>query len=746
MEASTIQKKVWNLATVLSGAGVGFTDYITQLTYLLFLKMDDESTTILGEESAIPEGYRWSNVKGLIGDDLVKQYEKTLNELSKQKGLVGNIFRKASNKIQQPVYLQKVISMINEDTWLALDTDVKGAIYEGILEKNGRDAKSGAGQYFTPRALIQAMVDVTHPRIGEIIIDPACGTGGFLLAAFDVMRRQTNDAGELERLRSSELYGYDNTPLVVTLASMNMYLHGMDASRSPIECRDSLAKAPDVMADVVLANPPFGKRAAGSVTISRDDFFAETSDNQLNFLQHIMTMMKQGARAAVVLPDNVLFEAGAGEIIRKKLLEDFNLHTVLRLPAGIFYAQGVKANVLFFRSGESTKETWYYDYRTGISHTLVQNPLKRSDLDDFVKRYEEQPRKATYSESNPNGRWRCFPVEELLQRDKTSLDITWIREKDDTDTDMTLDELIAQMKAQSQAISDAVDQLDALLNTKKRRQMKSVGIIESYQTGLRDNIDKTKAKILDLAIHGKLVRQEPKEESASILLDRIYEEKVKVVKGKKIKKNKNESRIFRTADGHWIEHFEDKKREDVCLDKEIPFDVPKNWEWVRLGAIVDFSKSNSVKSKEIKDTDWILDLEDIEKETGRLIQKKTNKQADSKSDKHSFEAGNVLYSKLRPYLNKCIIADEKGFCTSEILAFDFGEIYNKYAQVYLMSSFFVKYAMNGAYGVKMPRLGSKQGNAALFPLPPLAEQHRIVAKVEELFAALDKMRKCIVSS
>ena len=679
MEASTIQKKVWNLATVLSGAGVGFTDYITQLTYLLFLKMDDESTTILGEESAIPEGYRWSNLKGLIGDDLVKQYEKTLNELSKQKGLVGNIFRKASNKIQQPVYLQKVISMINEDTWLALDTDVKGAIYEGVLEKNGRDAKSGAGQYFTPRALIQAMVDVTHPKIGEIIIDPACGTGGFLLAAFDVMRRQTNDAGELERLRSSELYGYDNTPLVVTLASMNMYLHGMDASRSPIECRDSLAKAPDVMADVVLANPPFGKRAAGSVSISRDDFFAETSDNQLNFLQHIMTMMKQGARAAVVLPDNVLFEAGAGEIIRKKLLEDFNLHTVLRLPAGIFYAQGVKANVLFFRSGEPTKETWYYDYRTGISHTLVQNPLKRSDLDDFVKRYEEQPRKATYSESNPNGRWRCFPVEELLQRDKTSLDITWIREKDDTDTDMTLDELIAQMKAQSQAISDAVDQLDDLLNTKKRRQMKSVGIIESYQTGLRDNIDKTKAKILDLAIHGKLVKQ----------------------------------------DGVWKE----VKLKEVLLPMKRKVPSGDTFKYIDIDAIDN--KNNRIKEPKILETS----------------------KAPSRASRAT-ETGDVLFSMVRPYLRNIALVEENDCIASTgfFVCRPSSKLYSKYCYYFMLSPYTVNGLNQLMKGDNSPSINKGDIENWIIPLPSLAEQHRIVAKVEELFAALDKMRKCIVSS
>ena len=255
------------------------------------------------------------------------------------------------------------------------------------------------------------------------------------------------------------------------------------------------------------------------------------------------------------------------------------------------------------------------------------------------------------------------------------------------------------------------------------------------------NYEQLKNSILQEAIEGRLVPQDPNDEPASVLLDRIRDEKAKLVKEKKIKKDKNESRIYRSADGHWMEHFTDKKRPDVCIDEEIPFDIPETWEWCRLGFIVDFSKSFSVKASEIKDTDWILDLEDIEKETGRLLQKKTKKQADSKSDKHSFAKGNVLYSKLRPYLNKCIIADQDGYCTSEILAFDFRDIYNKYAQTYLMSHFFVTYAMSDAYGVKMPRLGSKQGNAALFPIPPLSEQHRIVEKLEQILPKVEEYGK-----
>lgn len=372
-----LTKKVWTLATTLAGQGIGFTDYITQLTYLLFLKMDDENVKLLDEESAIPEGYRWENLIELDGLDLIVQYENTLKILSEQDNLIGTIYTKAQNKIDKPVYLKKVITMINEEQWLIMDGDVKGAIYESILEKNGQDKKSGAGQYFTPRSLISAMVDVTRPQIGETVCDPACGTGGFLLAAYDYMKKQSQDKGKRDFLRNKALHGSDNTPLVVTLASMNLYLHGVGTDRSPIICQDSLEKEPDILVNVILANPPFGTRPSGSVDINRSDFYVETKNNQLNFLQHIMLSLKTGGRAAVVLPDNVLFEGGAGEVIRKKLLSEFNLHTILRLPTGIFYAQGVKANVLFFTKGSRTKDIWFYDYRTDVKHTLATNPMQR---------------------------------------------------------------------------------------------------------------------------------------------------------------------------------------------------------------------------------------------------------------------------------------------------------------------------------------------------------------------------------
>lgn len=279
------------------------------------------------------------------------------------------------------------------------------------------------------------------------------------------MKGQSQDKAKREFLRNEALSGTDNTALVVTLASMNLYLHGVGTDRSPIICADSLEKQPEKLFDVILANPPFGTRPAGSVDIQRDDFITETKNNQLNFLQHIMMSLRNGGRAAVVLPDNVLFE-GSGETIRRKLLTDFNLHTILRLPTGIFYAQGVKANVLFFTKGEPTHDVWFYDYRTGVKHTLANNKLERRHLDDFVACYNPDnisARTETYNaETQPNGRWRKYPAEELLKRDKTSLDITWMK-IEDTD-DRTLAELMADIKTSSDNIASAVSKLQELLS------------------------------------------------------------------------------------------------------------------------------------------------------------------------------------------------------------------------------------------------------------------------------------------
>lgn len=461
-QSSDLNKKVWDVFDVLAGQGIGSTDYLTQFTYLLFLKMDEEASELTGKESRIPEGYRWDSLfvdlsgQDMLPEDQLVQYEDILETLSSDSNpdaFVRNIFAKAQNKIDNALYLSKVISMINSVNWFDLSSDVKGSLYESILQKNGQDKKSGAGQYFTPRPLIQAMVDVTDPRVGELVWDPACGTGGFLMVAYDHMRAQTKQAAKLKKLREQGLRGQDITPLVVTLGSMNMYLHGIEGSKSPITLGDSLQSLPENLADVVLANPPFGARPAGSIEINREDFVTDTNNNQLNFLQHIMSLVKTGGRAAVVLPDNVLF-VKEGAPIREHLLKYFNLHTILRLPSGIFYAQGVQTNVLFFKKGEPTKDIWYYDLRSGSNFTIAKNQLKREHFDDFVKCYapkgqgDYEERQETYNpESNPNGCWRKFKAQDILASDDCNLNVpTWIVEEKSAIEQMSLEELLAGMQ------------------------------------------------------------------------------------------------------------------------------------------------------------------------------------------------------------------------------------------------------------------------------------------------------------
>jgi type I restriction enzyme M protein len=445
-ELSTIVQRVWNYCHILRDDGVSYGDYLEQLTYLLFLKMADER----GQTEAIPPELSWSSLISLKGEALAGHYGHVLAELGRGTGLMATIFRRASNKIADPAKLERLLALIDKESWTGLSLDVKAAIYEGLLEKNAQDTKSGAGQYFTPRPLIQAIVEVMQPAPGQRIADPAAGTGGFLLAAYDYILRQHSplDPEQYHHLHHEALRGWEIVDNTARLGVMNLYLHGIGANgaASPISVGDSLLSDPGERFDLVLTNPPFGKKGSmtftpaaaetrrETYTIVRDDFWAATSNKQLNFVQHVKTLLKPGGRAAMVVPDNVLFEGGAGEIIRRKLLHHTDMHTLLRLPPGIFYAQGVKANVLFFdakpaseRAG--TEALWIYDLRTNQNFSLKQNPLTHADLDDFVACFNparRQERTATWSESNPQGRWRCYHYEELLTRDKANLDIFWL--------------------------------------------------------------------------------------------------------------------------------------------------------------------------------------------------------------------------------------------------------------------------------------------------------------------------------
>jgi len=487
-DSKQLVNKLWNYCDILRDDGLSYGDYVEQLTYLLFLKMDDERIKLFGKKSDIPKEYNWRSLLEKDGPDLEAHYIKLLNELGKKEGIIGVIFRKAQNKIQDPAKLRRlVIELIDKENWLSLETDVKGDAYEGLLEKNAEDVKGGAGQYFTPRAVINAMVDVMKPQPGTKIHDPACGTGGFFISAYNYMVKHSKlNRDQKHELKHHTFTGNEIVPLAARLCVMNLYLHGINGEENPISPDDSLKKNPGALYDMVLTNPPFGKKSSETIiteegktakkdmTILRDDFWAKTSNKQLNFLQHVRSILKINGRAAIVLPDNVLFEGGAGETIRKKLMQTCDLHTILRLPTGIFYAQGVKANVLFFdKKAASDKhqssKVWIYDMRTNRHFTLKENPMKYEDLKEFIECYNPEnrfERKETYSEKNPDGRWRCFDYDELIKRDKTSLDIFWIKDKSLEDIDNLPDpDVLANEIAED--LENALEQIQEIVSDLK---------------------------------------------------------------------------------------------------------------------------------------------------------------------------------------------------------------------------------------------------------------------------------------
>ena len=472
MTDSSIISKIWNLANVLRDDGVGYGDYLEQITYLLFLKMADELNKppynkglhfprlkdVENKEIKDGDYCNWETLVSKRGAELEAFYVQMLRSLSTEKGMLGQIFTKSQNKIQDPAKLLRVINMIDQEQWSMMGADIKGRIYEGLLEKNAEDTKSGAGQYFTPRALIKTMVACVQPKPMKTIADPACGTGGFFLAAYDwIVANNQLDKEEKEFLKNNTFHGNEIVANTRRLCLMNMYLHNIGEidGESFISSNDALVSDDGNRYDYVLANPPFGKKSSMTITnaqgeaekedlsYNRQDFWETTSNKQLNFLQHIRTMLKVTGEAAVVLPDNVLFEGGAGEEVRKQLMKTTDLHTILRLPTGLFYANGVKANVLFFNNKAAskevqTKEVWIYDYRTNIHHTLKKKQMTAEDLAEFVQLYNpgnRHKRKETWSEANPEGRWRKFSYEEILSRDKTNLDIFWLKDQSLTDLD-----------------------------------------------------------------------------------------------------------------------------------------------------------------------------------------------------------------------------------------------------------------------------------------------------------------------
>jgi type I restriction enzyme M protein len=478
MNASTLVQKVWNFCHTLRDDGVGYGDYLEQLTYLLFLKLAHEYSEPPYERNThIPKSCDWTTLRSRTGEPLEAHYLSVLHKLGQEPGMLGAIFFKAQNKIQDPAKLARLVQMIDAERWISLDTDTKGDLYEGLLQKNAEDTKSGAGQYFTPRALIEAMVACVRPAPMKTIADPACGTGGFFLGAHNWLNRPDANLNKRQKefLRDHTFHGNEIVPGTRRMCLMNLFLHNIgELDGEPlVERTDALIADPGKRFDYVLANPPFGKKSSMTITnedggedrdaltYQRQDFWETTSNKQLNFLQHIVTILKDTGQAAVVLPDNVLFEGGAGEKIRRKLLETCDVHTLLRLPTGIFYAQGVKANVLFLDARPKdgrvhTKGVWIYDLRTNMHFTLKTRQLKLTDLHDFIDCYNPENR----HERTQSERFRYFSHEALVARDKASLDIFWL--KDDSldklddlpPPDVLQQEIIEHLEAALQSFRD----------------------------------------------------------------------------------------------------------------------------------------------------------------------------------------------------------------------------------------------------------------------------------------------------
>ena len=458
--------------------GVSYGDYLEQLTYLIFLKMSDEyAKPPYRKQTGIPEGYGWTDMNTLTGADLEEQYKKTLEKLGEQGGILGQIFKGAINKVSNAAILYRIVQMIDREKWVSMSSDVKGEIYEGLLQKNA-----------------EAMVACIRPEPMKTIADPCCGSGGFFLAAQSFLADPENyslDREQKEFLKNGTFYGNELVASTFKLCLMNLYLHNIgDIYGSvPVAHGDSLLTDPGYRVDYVLTNPPFGKKSSLTFTneegeqeeedlvYNRQDFWTTSSNKQLNFVQHINTLLKVTGKAAVVVPDNVLFEGGAGETVRQKFLWTCDLHTILRLPTGIFYKPGVKANVIFFdkrppSAERQTKTVWVYDFRTNVHFTLKQNPMTDKDLEDFIACYHPEnrfERTETWSPANPDGIWRCFDVEkDILPRDKTSLDIFWIKDKSLADLDNlpAPDVLAADIIENLQSALDSFSELQAALGKK----------------------------------------------------------------------------------------------------------------------------------------------------------------------------------------------------------------------------------------------------------------------------------------
>lgn len=752
-------------------AGInGDAQRIEQMVWMFFLKVYDtqeidweDDATDNGEEyvSIIPEPLRWRNwapskdkngqKKGdaLTGDNLLNFVNNTLfpvlqgkdsfdkkykgiritNESKRHEAIVQEVFNEVNQYMKNGTLLRDVIDII--DGVNLLDNEEShtfGDIYESLLRD--LQSASNAGEFYTPRPVTDFTVEKIDPRLGELMGDLASGTCGFVVSALNYLEKQKRTA-EDEVLFQQSVMGQEWKPFPYLLGVTNVILHGikepmlyhMDSLSHPMSDYQEDGKL-----NTIAMNPPFGG-ATDAATIKNFKQEYRSSETADLFMVLIMQRLAENGRAGVVLPDGFLFGTdGPKFAIKKRLLTEFNLHTIVRLPTSVFAPYtGIATNILFFNNapaddapeGFATKETWFYrlDMPKGYKHFNKTNPIKAEHFNP-VREWWNNRRELDNGEKS-----RAFTPQELLELSCNFDLCKFPKEEEDilTPKEVMASYLDRSEECYRQIRNSFSNLLNNLQGSKERIDyQKSVANPWKELAEISASLpERLKKSILQEAITGKLGTQNEKDEPACFLIEQIRKDKNRLVEEGLLKK---------------------RDLEEIPIEEdEMPFTIPDSWEWCKLGWLVDFSKSSSTSSDSIDEESWLLDLEDIEKDSGRLLIKKRMKDVRSLSDKRKFYKGNVLYSKLRPYLNKVIVADEDGYCTTEILAFDFGLVYNKYAQYYLMSPFFVNYAMLGSFGTKMPRLGSKHGNEAPFPLPPIAEQYRIVKRIEDLFAEIDNL-------
>lgn len=826
MNNQEIISKLWNLCNVLRDDGITYFQYVTELTYILFLKIAKEK----GTEENIPEGYRWKNLADLDGTDLRKFYVKLLNHLGENgTGIIKEIYKDATTSIKSPNNLRTIIKYIDLFDWSTESEDSFGTIYEGLLEKNANETKSGAGQYFTPRPLIDCIVRLMKPQPKERCNDPACGTFGFMIAAARYVRSQTDDFFDLpedvQKFEFTEAFtGCELVQDTHRLALMNAMLHNMYGK---IILGDTLSDDGTALKDfdLVLTNPPFGTKKGGE-TSSRSDFTFTTSNKQLNFLQHIYHSLKRGGRAAVILPDNVLFADGDGEKIRVDLMHKCNLHTVLRLPTGIFYAQGVKTNVLFFKRGysdfDNTKEVWFYDLRTNMPSFGKTAPLTKETFAAFENAFNAIDRRAVVDE-----RFSVFTRAQIAEKNN-SLDLGLIRDDSVIDTQEDFDlidsgeNIISQLQDAAALVQSVVDTLKSY-GLKKNTEppanwllttLENVAEIIMGQSPKGDSTTtdsnytpliggaadigelfpkvsrytKTPTKLTtaeDVIICVRATLGKPifsdgvyclgrgvaairprtalkeflryafinfekylYDNAAGSTFVQIPSEKLKkfpiplppLAEQKRIvaqidflfeKLNLAQERlkgVLSALELHRVYLLKDAFDGALTAEyRKIHGFSKDDWQQKTLGEIISLSKE---KTESFDAALKYVGLENIEKGSGKI----SFQNADGvKSTKNIFYKGDLLYGKLRPYLNKHGIANFDGVCSTDILVLNSNELsFNKFIDYFFNLPKFIEYAVANSKGINLPRVSAKIILAAEINLPPLEEQKEIARLLDNV--------------